>query len=63
MHGGNTEQDTDGCILVAFKEATVDRIFDSAANPITELIKTMIALNGRAFVDIHNGYPGYGIKI
>jgi hypothetical protein len=63
IHGGNTEQDTDGCILVAFKGASADRIYDSAANPVTELIKTMIGINGRAFVDIHNGYPGYGIKI
>jgi hypothetical protein len=62
IHGGNTEQDTEGCILVGFQAAAADRIFDSAVKPLTEIIKSIIATYGECFVEIHNGHPGYGVK-
>jgi hypothetical protein len=39
MHGGNTSQDTEGCVLVAYNRKGNDYIFNSAETDLTALLK------------------------
>lgn len=37
-HGGNTSEDTEGCIIVAAKYAALDRIFESLSDKVSKTV-------------------------
>lgn len=57
IHGGNTDVDTEGCVLVAHQIVSPDRIARTAADEITELLRTS---NEENFIEVINTFPYRG---
>jgi hypothetical protein len=58
MHGGNTVNDTDGCILCANNIAGLDIIQGQSAD---ELVAFLQSVHEEIWIEIFNTYPYYGV--
>ena len=58
IHGGNTPEDTLGCILVAYNKVSDNKIYGTAEAAITEMLKSN---EGEHTIDIIDTHPYYGI--
>lgn len=54
MHGGNTNKDTWGCIIVAKNNPTPTTVQGSAEKEITEYVKSLIAQGRKPMIEIKN---------
>lgn len=54
MHGGNTNKDTWGCIIVAHNNPTPTTVQGSAEKEVTQYVKDLISKGHKVFIDIKN---------
>lgn len=59
FHGGNTAEDTEGCVLVARSIVGPDKVQGSMSDELTELLRTTAEEN---FVEIINAFPYTGLN-
>jgi hypothetical protein len=59
LHGGNTNVDTDGCLLVAYNIINNDMIQGSASSAIVELLQNYSS--EKNYIEVLDSYPYTGI--
>jgi len=54
IHSGNTNENTEGCILVAYKKENNDKIYSSASNDVFNKLTELLKQYNHVYIEIEN---------
>jgi hypothetical protein len=60
LHGGNTAEDTEGCLLVAFHLIDPSKVYESAADNLTKLL---LSAREDHYIEIIDTFPYIGSNL